>query len=113
MGESDSNTPRSPTLLEGNSTRGLYSYTMTQSIWWDWDLNTVQVEGGLHVSFRIFANDSIGNWRTTLPTTKSGGWLGIITPPFSNTTLYIVAFSAAIVVLIMVVIHRRRRGAAR
>lgn len=103
---------RTPTLLEGNSTRGLYSYTMTQSIWWDWDLNSVQVEGGLDVSFRIFANDSLGNWRTTLPTSKSGGWLGIITPPFSNATLYIVAFSAAIVVLIVVVIHRRRRGAA-
>jgi len=103
---------RTPTLLEGNSTRGLYSYTMTQSIWWDWALNTVQVEGGLYVSFRIFANDSLGNWRTTLPTTKSGGWLGIITPPFSYATLYIVAFSAAIVVLIVVVIRRRSRGTA-
>ncbi len=101
---------RTPTLLEGNSTRGRYSYTMTQSIWWDWELDTVQVEGGLHVSFRIFANDSLGNWRTTLPTSKSGYWLSI-TPPFSNALPYIVAFSTAIVVLIVVLIRRRQRGA--
>ncbi len=106
---------RTPTLIEGNSTRGRYSYTMTQSIWWDWEANTVQVEGGLRVSFRIFANDSLGNWRTTVPTFQNGYWLGITPPsPYwnTNTIPYIVAFSTAIVVLIVVVILRKRHGAA-
>lgn len=106
---------RTPTLIEGNSTRGRYSYTMTQSIWWDWERDTVQVEGGLHVSFRIFANDSLGNWRTTQPTFQNGYWLGVTPPnqyPIPNTIPYIVAFSAVIITLILVVIRRRSRGTA-
>ena len=76
---------RTPAMVAGDSTNGQYSYTFTQQISWDWEASRPEVEGGLYVKFRIFANDSLGNWRTTLATFKSGNWLIVQTPttPFS------------------------------
>jgi hypothetical protein len=105
---------RTPSMVASESTNGQYSYTFVQEIWWDWESNWPQIEGGFFVDFRIFANDSLGNWRTTMPTFQDGGWMGV-TPPWQywipNAIPYIITISAAVIVLIVVVV-RRRRGTA-
>jgi len=102
---------RTPSMVSGDSTNGEYSYTFVQEISWNWDTNRPEVEGGLYVAFRIYANDTLGNWRTTLATSRSGGWLGILTPslfPSPLASLVIVLVSVTVVALI-VVIRRRQQ----
>jgi hypothetical protein len=77
---------KTPSLVEGDPTNGEYSYSFVQEIWWNWDTSRPEVEGGLYVEFRIFANDTLGNWRTTLATFKSGGWMQIVPPTTSSST---------------------------
>jgi hypothetical protein len=103
---------RTPSMVAGDSTNGEYSYTFTQQIWWDWDTNSPQVEGGLYVEFRIFANDSLGNWRTTLATFKSGYWMYISTPliPFSIPLeiLWVLGTVAIAIIAVWIIVNRRK-----
>jgi len=103
---------RTPSMAEGNVTCGRYSYTLVQTIEWDWDANRPVVEGGLYVEFRIFANDSLGNWRTTLKTFKSGNWLSIDPPPIvSNPDIFpiIVLGAISLVAVLAIVLYTRHR----
>ncbi|TFH07142.1 MAG: hypothetical protein E4H14_09205 [Candidatus Thorarchaeota archaeon] len=110
---------RTPTLLEGNFTSGHYSYTFTQSVSWNSEANYPYIEGGGTVGFRIFANDTLGNWRTTPVLIYQGGYMYIITSPTTSTnsslpytipgaTLGIIAMGATAIVIIMIVAVRRR-----
>ena len=102
---------RTPTLLESNSTHGLYSYNFTQQVWWDWSINRVQVEGG-PFKFRIFANDSLGNWRLTSIYGYNWGYLFVNPPPLYYVLLnapIIIAASFGVVVIVAVVWVRKRR----
>ena len=105
---------RTPTLQEGNSTNGRYSYIFTQSISWDWETSWPQVEGGLYVEFRIFANDSLGNWRTTQASFRSGGWMMISTPPTSfNIPLeiwWVIGAAVVAIIAVWVIVYRRSSG---
>jgi len=93
---------RTPSMVAGDSTNGQYSYTFTQQVWWNYDTSRPEVEGGLYVEFRIFANDSLGNWRTTLATLKSGGWLSIQPPPtpFSIPLEFLWVIGTAVIAII-------------
>lgn len=114
---------RTPTLLEGNFTYGYYSYTFTQSVWWNPETDYPHIEGG-SFRFRIFANDTMGNWRTTPSILYLGGYLFIFTPttistngsqPFSIpiATLWITVIGASVIIVVMVVVvHKRNLGAA-
>ena len=103
---------RTPALTEGNATTGKYSYTFTQQITWDWDTSKPVVEGGLYVEFRIFANDTLGNWRTTLQTAKSGYWLSVQPPPVisdPDTFPVIIVVSIVLIAVCVVVLYLKRR----
>jgi len=114
---------RTPTLLQGNYTHGQYNYQFIQLVLWNNETNYAYVEGG-PFKFRIFANDTLGNWRTTPANYYIGGYPFIITPTTTSTTgsqlstilgetLWIIAIGAsATITVIVFVIHRRRRGAA-
>jgi hypothetical protein len=112
---------RTPSLVSGDSTNGEYSYTFVQEVSWDWDTNQPVVEGGLYVEFRIYANDSLGNWRTTLATSKGGNWLSIQTPTSTVTTtnsttdspiipleVWLLSGSVVVIVIVIMVAYRRR-----
>ena len=110
---------RTPLLLEGNFTHGRYSYTFTQSVLWDSQINWPQIEGGGMIRFRIFANDTLGNWRMTPVYFQSGGFVLIITTTTTSTnigqpftiegvTLVIIAMGAAAIIIVTIVVVRRR-----
>ena len=114
---------RTPILLQGNNTHGQYNYQFIQLVLWNNETNYAYVEGGAF-KFRIFANDSLGNWRTTPANHYIGGYPFIITPTTTSTTgsqpstilgetLWIIAIGAsATITVIVFVIHRRSRGTA-
>lgn len=101
---------RTPLLLESNSTHGLYSYNFTQRVWWDWGTNRVQIEGG-SFKFRIFANDSLGNWRTTPIIGYNGGYLFVNRPLIYYVLLAAPAIITAgfIAIVVIVVLVRKRK----
>jgi hypothetical protein len=71
---------QTPTLIEGNETRGLYAGGYTCSIQWDW-LRARPEPSGVGFRFKVFANDTLGNWRETTTYHVSLGYFVII-PPF-------------------------------
>ena len=103
---------RTPTLLEGNSTHGRYSYTFTQSIWWDYQTSRPQFEGGSSVvSFRIFANDTLGNWRTTPANAYSYGFMQVYPPNDSLPALILgVALVFGVASIVIVAVRRRNQA---
>ena len=103
---------RTPSLIAGDSINGEYSYSFVQEIWWDWETNRPEVEGGLYVGFRIFANDSLGNWRTTLATFKSGGWMDIVPPNYISPLFGLGIAAVSISILVIVVVIYRRKHVA-
>lgn len=108
---------RTPSVTESNFTHGCYSYTFTQSVSWNSQTNYPQIEGG-SFRFRIFANDTLGNWRTTPTILYLGGYMVIFTPttistnssqPFSipEAALLITVFGATIIIVVTVVVVRK------
>ena len=108
---------RTPTVLEGNSTHGHYSYTFTQSVSWNPETNYPHIEGG-SFRFRIFANDTVGNWRTTPTILYQGGYMFIITPTTTSTNgsqpfsipvaaLWITVIGASVIIVVMVMVVRK------
>ncbi len=83
---------RTSTLIEGDSTYGRYEGNYTYRVWWDWETNRVKSEGGFFW-FRIFANDSLGNWIATPPVAYSGGYMLVHPPP----QFYIIIFAPFII----------------
>lgn len=106
---------RTPSLISGNSTDGQYSYTFVKKIWWDWESNRAEIEGGGFTMFRIFANDSLGNWRITMPTFEDVS-LWTLNPPWQVVILQasplIAAIGAICVLYVAVLIYRRKHVAA-
>ena len=114
---------RTPTLLQGNYTHGQYNYQFIQLVLWNNETNYAYVEGGAF-KFRIFANDTLGNWRTTPANHYIGGYPFIITLTTNSTTgsqvsiilgetLWIITIGASAIITVTVfVIYRRSRGTA-
>jgi hypothetical protein len=73
---------RTATLIEGNATVGRYSANFTYDVWWNYDTGRPETEGsGGNFYFKIWANDSLGNWNEVLPMQYTGGYM-IVEPPF-------------------------------
>ncbi len=103
-----------PSMISGDSTDGTYSYTFVQEIWWNWTTSSPVIEEGSYTEFRIFANDSLGNWRTTMPTFQNV-ILMVFRPPWqyqllqASPLIFVLGIIGAL--YIKVVIRRRNRGA--
>ncbi|MHA1575722.1 MAG: hypothetical protein ACTSU3_00030, partial [Candidatus Thorarchaeota archaeon] len=72
---------RTTTLMEGNDTTGRYYGNFTYDVWWNWDSGSVETEGdGGNFQFKIFANDTLGNWNETIPVQYNGGYILVYHP---------------------------------
>jgi len=104
---------RTPSLISGDSTDGQYSYTFVQKVWYDWESHRAEAEGGGFTEFRIFANDSLGNWRTTMPTFHDISML-TLNLPWHIAVVYmsplIAVFGIIGILSVAVLIRRRKRG---
>ena len=107
-------TNKTGVLIEGNETVGWYVANFTYAVWWDYDTGRVMTEGnGGNFHFKIFANDTLGNWNMTGILTYMGGYMLVNPPPDafirSPLGLGIIGTSVAVVVVVLVVVFRRRR----
>ncbi|MHA1928415.1 MAG: hypothetical protein ACTSV2_07535 [Candidatus Thorarchaeota archaeon] len=103
---------QSTTRIDGNDTTGLYSGNFTYDVWWDWEIGYPETEGdGANFKFKIFANDTLGNWKETVSMGYSGGY-DMIHPPGDyvlHVTLINVAIIGAVIGGILVVIWAVRK----
>lgn len=76
---------KTTTLIEGNSTSGLYAGNLTYPVEWNWEKEYPVVPYSVF-SFKVFANDSLGNWAETTTRTYMGGYV-VVYPPSTSTTL--------------------------
>ena len=107
-------TNKTGVLIEGNETVGWYVANFTYAVWWDYDTGRVMTEGnGGNFHFKIFANDTLGNWNMTGILTYMGGYMLVNPPPDafirSPLGLGIIGTSVAVVVVVLVVVFRRHR----
>ena len=84
---------QTPILVEGNETRGRYAGGYTCGIQWDW-LRARPNPSGVGFEFKVFANDTLGNWRETTTYRVTLGYFVII-PPFP----YVLATPLGILIL--------------
>lgn len=73
---------KTATMVEGNLTHGLYEANFTYSVWWDFVTGSPETEGnGCNFVFKVWANDTLGNWSETAPIRYSGHY-HLVNPPF-------------------------------
>ncbi|MFX1260526.1 MAG: hypothetical protein ACFFAZ_00430 [Promethearchaeota archaeon] len=105
---------RTATLIEGNATLGRYQANFTYAVWWNYEFGYPETEGsGGNFYFKIWANDTLGNWNEVLPMQYTGGYM-IVEPPFDyilwRTPLgwLMIGLSVAAASLVIIFIFRRR-----
>jgi hypothetical protein len=74
---------KTTTLISGNSTIGLYAYNLTCSVGWNEEMQYPSLAYSAF-SFKVFANDSLGNWAETTTISYTGGYI-VIFPPSTTT----------------------------
>ncbi|TFG28163.1 hypothetical protein EU527_17650 [Candidatus Thorarchaeota archaeon] len=74
---------RTTTRISGDEIDGQYAGNITFTIAWD-SINNLPSPRLISFSFKIFANDTLGNWAETVPTQYSYYYLSIMTPTTSN-----------------------------
>jgi hypothetical protein len=105
---------RTGTLIEGNDTRGYYSANFTYAVWWNYETGRPETEGsGGNFYFKIWANDTLGNWNEVGPMQYMGGYM-FVEPPLDyylwRTPLgwAMIGIPVAIASVVIVLIFRRR-----
>jgi hypothetical protein len=101
---------RTPTIIQSNATHGQFHYTFIQSVWWNWEENRPIIEGGGGFRFRIFANDSLGNWRTTIATFYTGGYMAVNPPPEFYLFPSVIGAIVLTAIIGALAVYVRRRG---
>ncbi|NHJ14353.1 MAG: hypothetical protein EAX95_11790 [Candidatus Thorarchaeota archaeon] len=100
-------------LIDGNMSRGFYKGNFTYNVWWDWETNWVRSEVG-SFCYRLFANDTLGNWVTTPPLCYTGGYMLVYPPPqyylIANAPLLLTGASVIAIIIVVVVVLRRSPG---
>jgi hypothetical protein len=100
---------QTPTLIEGNETRGLYAGGYTCSIQWDW-LRARPNPSGVGFQFKVFANDTLGNWRETTTYHISLGYFVIIPPfPYLLATPLGISILGGALCIVGGIIHKKRK----
>ncbi|MFW9920958.1 MAG: hypothetical protein ACFFED_15260 [Candidatus Thorarchaeota archaeon] len=104
---------RTASRIIGNATNGQYRGNLTYAVWWNYTSGYPQTEGsGGNFHFKIWANDTMGNWAETNPMTYTGGYMIVSPPPDSFflspmgiSTILIVSCVSVVVILIWVKRH--------
>ena len=103
------------TLVEGNETCGLYEANFTYAVWWNWETGTPETEGGGgNFDFKIWANDTLGNWSEVEPIRYSGGYF-LVYPPAGHMLLrtpigWTIIGAVLITTTVIFLVYRRRRN---
>lgn len=102
---------RSTTRVKGNSTNGRYTGNLTWGVVWNWVEGRPEwVDGGGSFGFKIFANDTLGNWNETSVIQYTGGYMIINPPPIYYISIIgPLLIIPAIAIIILVVIWKRRK----
>jgi hypothetical protein len=103
---------RSTTIIDGDEIRGLYAGNLTYSVEWNWTSGHPSPPR-FGFSFKVFANNTLGNWVETTTVTYNGGYMLIYAPIeyiLLGTPLgwAIIGGSISIVTVVVVLIFRRR-----
>ena len=83
-------------------------------MWWNWESGRPETEGdGAGFFFKIFANDTLGNWNEVLPVGYSGGY-DLVNPPadyvfFTSVVLWAIIGTVIIVPLFVIWAIRKYR----
>ena len=100
---------KSTIRIEGDVIQGKYEVTLTWGVTWnsEWE-SPMWVNGSGTFWFKVWANDTLGNWNETEPVLYTGGYLIIHTPTTPSSSinppyeLYIIGgftcFSIAVIV---------------
>ena len=103
---------RSTVLVEGNSTNGRYKGNLTWGVEWNWEEGRPEwVDGSGTFWFKVWANDTLGNWNETPSVHFMGGYM-IVNPPLFYWVLIIGQFLIipVLVVIILVVVWKKRKS---
>jgi len=77
-------TNKTAKLIEGNSTLGQYEANFTYAVWWNYEFGYPETEGsGGNFYFKIWANDTLGNWDEVEPIQYMGGYM-LVHPPLDH-----------------------------
>jgi len=102
---------RTTTITEGDEIRGRYSGSLVCSVSWDW-ISGRPSPAGHGFQFKVFANDTLGNWNETTAALYSYGYY-VIMPPIHYILLATPLGWAIIggsICIIGLFIRRRRRA---
>ncbi|MHA2323672.1 MAG: hypothetical protein ACXACG_18760 [Candidatus Thorarchaeota archaeon] len=109
-------TNKTGVLIEGNETTGFYNENFTYDVWWNWETGRPETEGnGGNFAFKLFANDTLGNWVETSPRHYSGGYI-VVNPPieyflFSTVQGWsLIGFTVGtpLIIALLVILRRRK-----
>lgn len=70
------------TRIEGNETTGFYQSDFTYAVWWNYTTGRPETEGsGGNYYYKVWANDTLGNWNEVKEIGYNGGYLFVNPPP--------------------------------
>ena len=101
---------RSTVRVEGNSTNGRYNGNLTWGVEWNWEEGRPEwIDGGGSFGFKIFANDTLGNWIETSVIQYTGGYMIINPPPIYYISIIGPLLIIPAIAIIIFVVWKRRK----
>ena len=101
---------KSTVRVSGNMTNGRYNGNLTWSVVWNWQRGSPEsVNGSGTFFFKVWANDTYGNWNETSPVHYMGGYLFVNPPPFYWVLIIGQLLIIPVLSLIVLVIIWKRR----
>jgi len=105
---------RSAIRITGNSTNGQFRGNLTYAVWWNYTSGYPETEGsGGNFYFKIWANDTLGNWSETSAMEYTGGYMIVSPPldyiPWSDQLVLTIASGGIILVVILLLVLFKRR----
>lgn len=78
-------TNKTATQIHGNETRGLYESNFTYAVWWNYETGRPETEGsGGNFYYKVWANDTMGNWNEVPEVGYMGGYMYVEPPPVAG-----------------------------
>jgi hypothetical protein len=102
---------RSTVRVAGNINNGRYNGNLTWGVVWNWQRGSPECVNGCGTFlFKVWANDTYGNWNETPPVHYMGGYL-FVNPPLLHWVLLIGRFLIVPVmaIVILIVVLRKRK----
>jgi hypothetical protein len=103
---------RSAIRIAGNTNNGQYRGNLTWDVVWNWQNGSPEwVNGSGTFWFKVWANDTLGNWNETSPVHYMGGYL-LVNPPLLHWVFLIgqLLIIPLIVIAILIIVSRKRKS---